>query len=164
MASSATFHSASFIFRKPAPHTGVLATLESPLQTFLTNIAAHANLLGFFDLCDCRASISDREEEFRIHIATCSAMTPIHRHLSSSPQSSSLEKHGCAVRSMAIASNGLEDAYSLARASHTQGFNAVNRNISSALNAVMWRPRQDSNLCTRLRRAVLYPLSYGGVS
>ena len=23
-------------------------------------------------------------------------------------------------------------------------------------------PRQDSNLCTRLRRAVLYPLSYGG--
>jgi hypothetical protein len=26
----------------------------------------------------------------------------------------------------------------------------------------MGRPRQDSNLRTRLRRAVLYPLSYGG--
>ena len=25
-----------------------------------------------------------------------------------------------------------------------------------------WRPREDSNLCSRLRRAVLYPLSYGG--
>jgi hypothetical protein len=25
-----------------------------------------------------------------------------------------------------------------------------------------WRPQQDSNLRTRLRRAVLYPLSYGG--
>ena len=25
-----------------------------------------------------------------------------------------------------------------------------------------WRPRQDSNLRTRLRRAALYPLSYGG--
>jgi hypothetical protein len=25
-----------------------------------------------------------------------------------------------------------------------------------------WCPRQDSNLRTRLRRAVLYPLSYGG--
>ena len=25
-----------------------------------------------------------------------------------------------------------------------------------------WRPRQDSNLRPRLRRAVLYPLSYGG--
>ena len=25
------------------------------------------------------------------------------------------------------------------------------------------RPRQDSNLCTCLRRAVLYPLSYGGL-
>ena len=25
-----------------------------------------------------------------------------------------------------------------------------------------WRPRQDSNLRSRLRRAVLYPLSYGG--
>ncbi len=27
----------------------------------------------------------------------------------------------------------------------------------------MWRPRQDSNLRTRLRRAVLYPLSYEGL-
>ena len=26
-----------------------------------------------------------------------------------------------------------------------------------------WCPRQDSNLRSRLRRAVLYPLSYGGV-
>lgn len=26
----------------------------------------------------------------------------------------------------------------------------------------MWCPRQDSNLRSRLRRAVLYPLSYGG--
>jgi hypothetical protein len=25
-----------------------------------------------------------------------------------------------------------------------------------------WCPRQDSNLRSRLRRAVLYPLSYGG--
>lgn len=24
------------------------------------------------------------------------------------------------------------------------------------------RPRQDSNLCTRLRKPMLYPLSYGG--
>lgn len=27
---------------------------------------------------------------------------------------------------------------------------------------VLQRPREDSNLGTRLRRAVLYPLSYGG--
>ena len=27
---------------------------------------------------------------------------------------------------------------------------------------ITWRPQQDSNLRTRLRRAVLYPLSYGG--
>jgi len=27
-----------------------------------------------------------------------------------------------------------------------------------------WRPRQDSNLRHRLRRPVLYPLSYGGGS
>ena len=25
-----------------------------------------------------------------------------------------------------------------------------------------WYPRQDSNLCTRFRKPVLYPLSYGG--
>ena len=30
------------------------------------------------------------------------------------------------------------------------------------VNSVIECPRQDSNLCTRLRRAVLYPLSYGG--
>ncbi len=30
--------------------------------------------------------------------------------------------------------------------------------------AQTWRPRQDSNLRSRLRRAVLYPLSYGGMS
>lgn len=28
----------------------------------------------------------------------------------------------------------------------------------------VWRPRQDSNLRSRLRRAVLYPLSYGGLA
>jgi CheY-like chemotaxis protein len=28
----------------------------------------------------------------------------------------------------------------------------------------MWRPQQDSNLRTRLRRPVLYPLSYGGLA
>jgi hypothetical protein len=27
-----------------------------------------------------------------------------------------------------------------------------------------WRPRRDSNSRSRLRRAVLYPLSYGGMS
>jgi hypothetical protein len=27
-----------------------------------------------------------------------------------------------------------------------------------------WRPRRDSNSRSRLRRAVLYPLSYGGYS
>jgi hypothetical protein len=27
---------------------------------------------------------------------------------------------------------------------------------------ITWRPRQDSNLRPRLRRPVLYPLSYGG--
>ena len=29
---------------------------------------------------------------------------------------------------------------------------------------ITWRPRQDSNLRTRLRRPVLYPLSYEGKS
>jgi hypothetical protein len=29
---------------------------------------------------------------------------------------------------------------------------------------LIWCPRQDSNLGTRLRRPVLYPLSYGGLS
>lgn len=29
-------------------------------------------------------------------------------------------------------------------------------------NVDWWYPRQDSNLCLRLRRPTLYPLSYGG--
>jgi integrase/recombinase XerC len=33
---------------------------------------------------------------------------------------------------------------------------------ATRLEARVWYPRQDSNLCTRLRRPVLYPLSYGG--
>ena len=38
--------------------------------------------------------------------------------------------------------------------------------VSKALNWASWRwyPRQESNLRTRLRRPVLYPLSYGGSS
>ena len=30
------------------------------------------------------------------------------------------------------------------------------------VRVMSWRPHEDSNLGTRLRRAVLYPLSYGG--
>jgi hypothetical protein len=33
---------------------------------------------------------------------------------------------------------------------------------SLKMGPVAWCPRQDSNLRSRLRRAVLYPLSYGG--
>ena len=32
-----------------------------------------------------------------------------------------------------------------------------------AITGAKWRPREDSNLGSRLRRAVLYPLSYGGI-
>ena len=33
---------------------------------------------------------------------------------------------------------------------------------ASEFRVMSWRPHEDSNLGTRLRRAVLYPLSYGG--
>lgn len=34
--------------------------------------------------------------------------------------------------------------------------------LGSPVTPALKRPREDSNLGTRLRRAVLYPLSYGG--
>jgi hypothetical protein len=38
----------------------------------------------------------------------------------------------------------------------------VSRQPSAMSRDTTLRPRQDSNLRTRLRRAALYPLSYGG--
>lgn len=44
-------------------------------------------------------------------------------------------------------------------------FGAAPRKLArSAIRLMSRRPRQDSNLRSRLRRAVLYPLSYGGRS
>src|SRR5690348_7027111 len=41
--------------------------------------------------------------------------------------------------------------------------NDLRREVREPLTSgFTWCPRQDSNLRTRLRRAVLYPLSYGG--
>ena len=34
--------------------------------------------------------------------------------------------------------------------------------LKQLLSWIFWRPRQDSNLRSRLRRPVLYPLSYEG--
>jgi hypothetical protein len=45
-----------------------------------------------------------------------------------------------------------EGAFSLLRSLHEQAKSSARRQ----------RPRQDSNLRTRFRRPVLYPLSYGG--
>ena len=36
--------------------------------------------------------------------------------------------------------------------------------LGSPVTPAVKRPREDSNLGTRLRRAVLYPLSYGGIN
>ena len=42
------------------------------------------------------------------------------------------------------------------------GIRDGSRGQASGAEKGRWYPRQDSNLCTRLRRPVLYPLSYGG--
>jgi hypothetical protein len=40
---------------------------------------------------------------------------------------------------------------------------ALTRVFALVRASIRWRPRQDSNLRTRLRRPMLYPLSYEGV-
>jgi hypothetical protein len=47
---TATLHRTSLVLAKSAPDTGVLATLERPLQARLHDLAASAHLLGLVDL------------------------------------------------------------------------------------------------------------------
>ncbi len=55
------------------------------------------------------------------------------------------------------------DLNSSSRSNPAHSF-AVSYAGALCLDTSQWRPRQDSNLRHRLRRAVLYPLSYGGES
>ena len=70
--------SAALLLREAAPHTGILAGLEGPLEARGSDRAAVADQLGLSDLGECRAGITDREEELRVFVAANSFVAPIH--------------------------------------------------------------------------------------
>jgi len=88
MACSATLHRSTFIFGKSTPDSRILPALQRPLQTWFANFTSHTYFLRFFNLRDCRSSIANREEEFRVLVLTRCAMAPIHIHPRTSSPSS----------------------------------------------------------------------------
>ena len=61
-----------------APDAGVLATVDSPAEAIIEYLAPAADLLGFFDLQERGAAVSDREEQLWIYLATGGDVAPVH--------------------------------------------------------------------------------------
>jgi hypothetical protein len=61
-----------------APDAGVLATVDSPAEALVEYLATAADLLGFFDLQERGAAVSDREEQLWIYLATGGDVAPVH--------------------------------------------------------------------------------------
>lgn len=73
-----TLQGASFVFAHAAPDPGVLSGFESPLEAGVHDRAAPADALGFLDLEEGRARVSDGEKQFRVLVKARCAVTPIH--------------------------------------------------------------------------------------
>src|SRR5712691_11417086 len=69
---------APFVLAHAAPYARVLPALHRPLQAALDHRAPAADALGFFDLEQRGAGVSDREEQFRIHLTAGGVVAPVH--------------------------------------------------------------------------------------
>src|SRR5215510_13720056 len=69
---------APFVLAHAAPHARVLPALDRPLQAAFGHRATAADLLGLVDLEQRRARVSDREEQFRVHLTAGSVVAPVH--------------------------------------------------------------------------------------
>jgi len=59
----------------------ILTGFERPLQALFAHVATPTDELGFFDLENGRASVSDREEELGVFVEARAAMAPVHDDL-----------------------------------------------------------------------------------
>lgn len=75
---SAALEGAALVFTHTAPYARVLAGLKGPLQAGVHNRAPAADALGFLDLQEGRACVSNGEEQFRVLVEARCAVTPIH--------------------------------------------------------------------------------------
>src|SRR3954471_10365777 len=74
----AALQGAALVFAHAAPHAGVLAGLQGPLEAGVDNGAAPANTLRFLDLKEGRAGVSNGEKQLRVLVKAGCAVTPIH--------------------------------------------------------------------------------------
>jgi hypothetical protein len=61
-----------------APDAGVLAAVNGPAKALVEYRAPTADLLGFFNLQERGAAVSDREEQLWIYLATGGDVAPVH--------------------------------------------------------------------------------------
>jgi hypothetical protein len=80
-ASVATLERATLIFAETAPDAMILAGFERPLQALFAHVATTTDELGFFDLENGGAGVSDREEELGVFVEARAAMAPVHDDL-----------------------------------------------------------------------------------
>lgn len=66
------------VLAHPAPDASVLAAVDGPAEALVHYRAATAHLLGFFDLQERGAAVSDREEQLWIYLATGGDVAPVH--------------------------------------------------------------------------------------
>ena len=74
----AALESAALIFGETAPHAGILTGFEGPAQAFVDDAAATADNLGFLDLHQRRAGVTDREEQLRVFVTAGTLVAPVH--------------------------------------------------------------------------------------
>ena len=77
-AQRATLERAPLVLAHAAPDAGVLAAVDSPAEALVDYWAAAAHLLGFFNLQERGAAVSDREEQLWIYLATGGDVAPVH--------------------------------------------------------------------------------------
>jgi hypothetical protein len=69
---------APLLLAHATPDAGVLARVDGPPKAVFDHGATPADLLGFFDLEERRAAVSDREEQLRIYLTTGGNVAPVH--------------------------------------------------------------------------------------
>src|SRR5258707_1959200 len=74
----ATLERAPLVLAHATPDSGVLTGLDGPAQTPLGHVASPADLLGLFDLQQCRSCVADRKEQLGVHVTAGCAVAPVH--------------------------------------------------------------------------------------
>ena len=75
----AAFEGTPLVLGQSTPDSGVLAGLNSPAQTVLSDLTATADGFGLFDLAKRGAGVPDGEEQLGVLVQAGSMVTPSHQ-------------------------------------------------------------------------------------